>query len=55
MLDLLLIIVGVALGSLLGTVLLVALAIKKPQFAKECIRQLVIIGKEVVEDIFDCL
>ena len=55
MLELLTVIIGVAVGTLLAITVLVALAIQKPQFAKRCIRSFVIIVKEVIEDIIDCL
>ena len=55
MLELLIIIIGVTLGTLLAIALLVVLTITRPRFAREYLRSLVIIGKELMEDIIDCL
>lgn len=55
MIYLILIIIGIALGMLLGMALLIILSIKHPEITKACVRGCAFIGVEFIKNFIDCL
>lgn len=55
MFELIAIMLGVAVGTLLAIVITIVLSIKYPRFVKDCLIRLAIIGKEFIEFVIDTL